>query len=49
MDVIIDEAGAIGLRDAGASLQKMGRYPTEDDPDDFGCVAWEAAWDDLQR
>jgi hypothetical protein len=49
MDAIIDEAEEIGLRDAAAYLGKCGRYPTEDDTDDFSTEAWEAAWGDLQR
>jgi hypothetical protein len=49
MDAIIDQAEEIGLRDAGAYLQKYGRYPTKDDTDAFGYMAWGAAWEELRR
>jgi hypothetical protein len=50
-DQLIDQAEEIGLRDAGKYLQKFGRYPTEDDTDDFGfhAEAWRAAWMELRR
>jgi hypothetical protein len=49
MDALIDQAEEIGLRDAGAYLQKTGRYPTEDDTDDFASAAWAAALMGLRR
>jgi hypothetical protein len=48
-DQLIDQAEKIGLKDAGAYLQKTGRYPREDDTDDFGFTAWSAAWEVLQQ
>jgi hypothetical protein len=50
-EALIDQAEEIGLRDAGAYLQKFGRYPMEDDTDNVGfhAEAWQAAWLELQR
>jgi hypothetical protein len=47
MDDLIVEAREIGLRDAGAYIRKFGGYPRQGDADEFGCVAWLTAWEEL--
>jgi len=32
------------MRDAGKCLATFGRYPTEDDTDEFSDGLWPAAW-----
>jgi hypothetical protein len=48
-DRLIDLAEEYGMRAAGRYLRRFGRYPTGDDTDDFGDVAWDAAWGELER